>query len=154
MATPQRTHHLGSVLVALQFGLIAFLAVLAGPDFLRGAAPAGAWVAAGMGVALGLWAVACNRPGNFNIHPAPRDGGRLVQQGPYRWIRHPMYTAVLCCGLAGAWAGGGVTGWLALGALVVVLVVKATLEEKWMLERHPAYADYRARTGRFLPGIL
>ena len=44
---------------------------------------------------LGVWTLAWNRPGNFNIRPEPKAGGQLVTGGPYRLMRHPMYTAVL-----------------------------------------------------------
>jgi len=148
-----RRHPLGHLLVALQFLLIAVLAVVAAPVFLRLGAPAGAWLLAVAGAAVGGWAVRANRPGNFNIHPAPRAGGRLVRHGPYRWIRHPMYTSVLLLGVAAAWAGGG-AAWLAAGALVPVLVAKAVLEERWMRAVHPDYADYQARTRRFLPWLV
>lgn len=155
MATTGRAQRrLGTVLVALQFALIAALAVLALPAFLRGHAPAGAWLVAAAGVLLGLWALSCNRPGNFNIRPTPREGGQLVQRGPYRWIRHPMYTAVIACGLACAWAGSSLWGWSGVVALVAVLATKARFEERWMLAGHPAYAAYCTRTWRFLPGIL
>jgi len=152
--TDRAQHRIGTVLVALQLALIAALAVLALPAFLRGHAPAGAWVLAAAGALLGLWALSCNRPGNFNIRPTPREGGQLVQQGPYRWIRHPMYTAVIACGLACAWAGNSFWGWAGVAALVAVLATKATFEERWMLAGHPGYAAYRTRTWRFLPGIL
>jgi protein-S-isoprenylcysteine O-methyltransferase Ste14 len=38
--------------------------------------------------------------------------------------------------------------------LVAVLAMKASSEERWMLAEHSGYADYRARTWRFLPGIV
>ena len=95
--------------------------MLALPALLRGHAPAGAWGVAAAGALLGLWALSCNRPGNFNIRPTPRAGGQLVQQGPYRWIRHPMYTAVMACGLACAWAGSLPWGWFGVVLLVAVL---------------------------------
>ncbi len=146
-------HHLGSVLVALQFALIALLAWLAGPVFLSGLAPPGAWASFALGLLLGGWALSSNRPGNFNIRPAPREGARLVQHGPYRWIRHPMYTAVMACGWAAAWASATWLAWLAQLALVGVLLAKATFEERWMLHAHPGYADYRQGTRWFLPWI-
>jgi protein-S-isoprenylcysteine O-methyltransferase Ste14 len=108
--TDPAQHRLGTVLVACQFMLIAALAALALPAFLAGEAPADAWLMAVAGALLGLWALSSNRPGNFNIRPTPREGGQLVQQGPYRWIRHPLYTAVVACGLACAWAGGSAWG--------------------------------------------
>jgi protein-S-isoprenylcysteine O-methyltransferase Ste14 len=144
----------GTALVVLQLLLIAALAALAAPALLGGRATAAAWAPAGAGVLLGLWALSSNRPGNFNVHPAPRVGGQLVQQGPYRWIRHPMYTAVMAFGWACAWAGGSLWGWLCNAALAAVLLAKASLEERWMLEAHAGYADYRARTRRFLPGVF
>lgn len=152
-ADDRARNRLGSVLVALQFALIALLAWLAWPAFLSGQAPAGAWVSAALGVLLGGWALRANRPGNFNIRPSPRAGARLVQQGPYRWIRHPMYTAVMACGCAGAWASTTWGAWLAMLVLVAVLVVKAVVEERWMLRVHPGYAAYRQGTRWFLPWI-
>jgi protein-S-isoprenylcysteine O-methyltransferase Ste14 len=154
VSTDRTQQQLGTVLVALQFALIASLAAMAVPAFLRGQAPAGAWLVGLGGALLGLWALSCNRPGNFNIRPAPREGGQLVQRGPYRWIRHPMYAAVIAVGLACAWAASTLLGWSGLAALVAVLTTKARFEERWMLAGHPGYAAYRTRTWRFLPGIF
>lgn len=145
---------LGTVLVVLQFALLAAVAWLALPAVLAGAAPAGAWVLAAAGAALGLWALQANPPGNFNIRPTPREGGRLVASGPYRWIRHPMYSCVTLCAVAGAWAAGALLAWLAVASLVAVLLVKASLEEHWMAGRHGDYAAYRVSTRRFIPGVF
>jgi protein-S-isoprenylcysteine O-methyltransferase Ste14 len=147
-------HAIGNALVAVQLALIAALAWLAAPAFLGGRAPLAVWLLVAAGAALGLWALSANRPGNFNVRPMPRAGGRLVQHGPYRWIRHPMYTAVIACAVACAWADGTRWGWLGAAALTAVLAIKAALEERWMVQEHPGYREYRARTSRFLPGLL
>ena len=155
MANDQRLqNHLGSLLVGLQFGLILALAWLAWPAVLAGQVPLAAWGCLIFGMAVGLWAVSVNRLGNFNIRPAPRLGGALIEQGPYRWIRHPMYSAVILCGLACTLASASGLGWLLLAALAVVLTVKAGVEERWMLSAHPAYAAYSQRTRRFIPWLL
>jgi len=143
----------GVVLVGLQFGLLAALGALAVKAFVAGLVPPGAWLFLVSGLALGLWALTCNRPGNFNIRPTPRAGGQLVRSGPYRWIRHPMYSAVLMVASAFAWAGAVPAGWLGLVLLVAVLTFKALLEERWMLAEHADYADYQGRTRRFVPGV-
>ena len=154
MATDDRVkHRLGNALVGLQFALIGLLAWTAWPAFMSNQVPTGAWVVFASGLLFGAWALATNRPGNFNISPSPRTGARLVQQGPYRWVRHPMYTAVLAAGCACAWASASVWAWGAWVALVAVLVVKASLEERWMQQVHPSYAAYRQGTRWFLPWI-
>lgn len=144
----------GTSLVAAQLMLIGALAVLAAPRFLQGDAPVGAWLAAAAGAAVGIWALAHNRPGNFNIRPMPCAGGHLVQTGPYRWIRHPMYTAVMLCAGACALAAASWWAWVAAAALVAVLATKAHFEERWMAQRHPGYAAYRQGTQRFLPFLV
>ena len=144
----------GGALVVLQLALIVALIALGALAFVRGRAPPAAWIPLVAGFALVLWALAWNRPGNFNVRPTPRAGGRLVEHGPYRWIRHPMYSAVMLCGVAAAWAAASLFAWLAVVALAAVLAVKAALEERWMLAAHPGYAAYRARTRRFVPFVL
>ena len=141
----------GRVLVALQFGLLAWLAWRA---VQAGALTWTTGVAGAAGLLLGLWALASNPPGNFHIRPTPHPRGHLVCSGPYRWIRHPMYVAVLLAGGACAGAGAGMADAIALVLLAAVLVAKSVLEERWMQRQHPGYADYRARTARFVPGVF
>lgn len=143
----------GHWLVALQLALIAALGAIGVPPFVQGRAPLAAVLLAAIGLAVGGWALTANRPGNFNVHPAPRVGGRLVREGPYRWIRHPMYTCVMVCAAAAAWASRSTWAWLAAGVLAGVLQAKATLEERWLAQAHVDYDGYRARTWRFLPWI-
>ena len=144
----------GRVLVALQLGLLLGLSAAAAPAFLRGRAPPAAWLWLMAGAAVGLWALSANRPGNFNIRPDPRPDGQLVQHGPYRWIRHPMYTSIGLWSLGCGWALGTAAGWAAVVALAVVLLAKARLEERGMAAAHAGYADYRRRTWRFIPGLF
>jgi len=140
-------------LVALQFALIAALVVTTQPigrPWVVGAAVALLAASAAIGIA----ALAANRPGNFNIRPEVRHGARLVTHGIYAHVRHPMYSAVLLAMLAvvaldaRAWRIGA---WIALAA---VLLAKAAREERHLLARFPEYAAYRARTKRLVPGVF
>lgn len=145
---------LGSTLVLAQFTALGLLAWWAAPALRGGQVPAAAWALLLLAALLGAWALYANRPGNFNIHPAPRAGGALVRHGPYRWIRHPMYTSVMAFGGACALAAGTwpAAAWLA--ALILVLTVKASVEERWMAEAHAGYAAYRATSWRFVPWLV
>ena len=108
------------------------------------------------GAVLGVWAaiwMVRRQRGMFSVSPLPDRHEALVTDGPYRWIRHPMYTAVMACGAAAAWTSTSWVAWLALAALVTVLVTKAVLEERWMLLAHPGYAAYQRNTRWFLPWI-
>lgn len=145
---------LGTALVGLQFLLLGVLAWHAVDGLRRSSIPLDALLGAIAAVFLGLWALRANRPGNFNIRPVPRVGGHLVESGPYRWIRHPMYSALILAGLAAARSSIGASAWLALAGLVVVLVLKAGIEERAMIARHHAYRAYQRRTWRFVPGIF
>lgn len=137
------------LLVALQFGLMGLMVLRTAPSRL-GLAFAGLLAA---GLAIGLWAISANRPGNFNIRPDPKEGGALVTGGPYRWIRHPMYLAVLVFMAAFVAAGDAAQALLWL-LLAVVLAAKAVREERGMAQVHPGYAAYRARTRALVPFVF
>ncbi|GGK94183.1 methyltransferase family protein [Deinococcus radiotolerans] len=83
--------------------------------------------------------------------PTPVRGGVLVQRGPYRLVRHPIYAALLL--LAGGWtvARGGRTRVTATLLLAGLLRHKARIEDDALARLHPDHAAYRARTGAFLP---
>lgn len=114
--------------------------------------PAAIAVQAGA-VALFLWARWTF--GVRSFHPAanPTEGG-IVSSGPYRWLRHPIYAAILLFASAGvasrpSWAAAGLGALLLAGALV-----RALAEEKLLVERYPEYRDYARRTRRFVPFVL
>ena len=145
---------MGTFLVALQFGLLFGLAALAASNVLEGEIPKGAFLLAGASIALAVWTLVHNKPGNFNIRPIPKTHGVLVTTGPYRWIRHPMYTSVLLGASALAWSTSNWSGWALWTALAVVLFLKSTFEERWIGEKYSAYAAYRLRSKRFLPWLF
>lgn len=144
---------LGLIWVALQFGLLLALGVLCVAEVRHSQPGLWSWVLWLLSALLGMWTLWVNRPGNFNIRPEPRSDGRLVQEGPYKWVRHPMYGAVLLLGAgASAWLSI-TTGWVLWLALLGVLIAKARLEEKWLFTRYPEYEGYRVRTWRLVPWI-
>jgi protein-S-isoprenylcysteine O-methyltransferase Ste14 len=148
------TLRLGQLLVFLQFLLIFLLAW--NPLFVEALLTfkPGVWLPLLAGAAVGLAALWANRPGNFNIHPHPHPKGALVRHGPYRWVRHPMYSAVLLFGLACVVAAPSAETFGYLVSLMLVLLGKARIEERLLLAKHPDYAGYAAATKRLLPGLF
>lgn len=88
-----------------------------------------------------------------NISPEPNPQLELVQAGPYRCVRHPIYLGVMLTAGGAALAHGHAVGLALALALIVFFAYKARVEESWLAHVYPAYADYRARTGRFLPPL-
>ena len=89
---------------------------------------------------------------------APRAGiettQQLVEQGAYRWIRHPLYFSLFLFG-AGAWLKHpDLWGAAILLALAGLVVATARIEEGENLQRFgEAYRAYRGRTWRFIPRV-
>jgi protein-S-isoprenylcysteine O-methyltransferase Ste14 len=141
---------LSIVLIALQFALIGLIV------WPFGAQQFGFvfWICIIAGIALGVYILMHNRLGNFNIRPEPKSSAQLITSGPYRLIRHPMYSALLLATLAFAVAENI---WVKVGlwiALALILSAKASFEEQLMREKFSEYAAYCARTKRFLPYLF
>ena len=139
-----------NLLVLVQFVCLALLA-LTGPLVARQPLLLVLEAAGGF---LGLWAIGSMRIGNFNITPEVRRNSALVAAGPYRWVRHPMYLAVLM--VAAALVLDHFTPMRALIGLVLAvdLLVKLTFEERLLAAHHPEYAGYAQRTARLIPFIF
>lgn len=140
----------GRLLVALQFILFALLCW-----------PWSGWTFSSPGLALcavgagfGLWTLAFNRIGNFNIRPEPKAGAVLVTGGPYLYVRHPMYAALLlfAAGVALFYAAWPNTAcWVGLAA---VLYAKSRIEEAALKRVFPAYESYARHTRRLIPFVF
>jgi len=88
---------------------------------------------------------------NISMLAQARD---IVVQGPYRWVRHPLYIGELVASLGIAIA---VNSYLALAvwtALCGLQVYRAVREEQVLSQALPAYRSYRSRTAALLPGVF
>jgi protein-S-isoprenylcysteine O-methyltransferase Ste14 len=90
---------------------------------------------------------------NRTPHPEPRADGRLVLEGVYAIVRHPLYASLIL--LAGGWAliWRSWIGAILAAALTLLLDRKARREEQYLRERFPEYPAYARRVRRFLPGF-
>ena len=139
-----------SVLVGVQFACMGAI-LLSGPWF---AGNGWCFALELSGILLVTWAIFTMQLKNINVFPDVRAGSRLVTHGPYQWIRHPMYTALLLIMLAlvcesfSYWRG---FWWLLLSA---DLVVKLSYEETLLGEVFDDYEAYRLRTWRLVPCVF
>lgn len=83
-----------------------------------------------------------------------REQHALVTEGPYRWVRHPMYAALMLC-FVGLALVSALWPFMALVAVSILFFRRvAGIEEAMMIERFgDAYRNYLAHTGRFLPWL-
>ncbi|HWF42510.1 MAG TPA: isoprenylcysteine carboxylmethyltransferase family protein [Acidothermaceae bacterium] len=83
--------------------------------------------------------------------PLPNPHAELRTDGPYRYVRHPIYTGVI----AMSWARTVASGDRRQVALSAVLMArfygKSTLEERMLARRFSAYPSYAAGIPRFIP---
>ncbi|MCX8032470.1 MAG: isoprenylcysteine carboxylmethyltransferase family protein [Thermoleophilia bacterium] len=93
---------------------------------------------------------------NFSVSLRIFRDQALVTTGPYRWVRHPMYTAFLVLHVAAfLMTANWFIGITWMGGLVVILVLRVRREEAMMCEHFgEEYGSYMRRTGRLIPPIL
>jgi len=88
---------------------------------------------------------------SFSIMPEAR---RLVTGGPYAWARHPLYTVEMITIAGTALQFQAPWSWAVAAVVVVLLWIRSHYEEQVLAESFPEYGEYRARTKRFIPGVI
>ena len=110
-----------------------------------------------LGVMALLWFLWIHRylGSNLSVRLRIKDSQTLITDGPYRWIRHPMYTAFYLLHLAtflltANWFIG--VSWTV--GLTVIIALRVRREEAMMVNRFgEQYRLYMQQTGRFFPAI-
>lgn len=79
----------------------------------------------------------------------------LVESGLYRWVRHPMYSALLLFAWGLFWKRPDLLGGIAAGVATLAMLATARVEERENLATFgEAYRDYMKRTWRFIPLVF
>jgi protein-S-isoprenylcysteine O-methyltransferase Ste14 len=106
------------------------------------------------GLAVALWARTALGT-NWSVAVTFKENHELVESGPYRYVRHPIYSGFLLMVLGAAIYFGHSGGFIGFAALFAALWFKARQEER-LLTRHFAdeYPRYQARVKALVPFVL
>lgn len=105
------------------------------------------------GLVIGLWAITTMNL-RVNIFPDVRENQKLFTSGPYRYIRHPMYTAVLLTTLAWSLHDLNFVSSALWLLLLIVLLLKLRYEEKLLSAKFKSYESYKTKTKKLIPLIF
>jgi protein-S-isoprenylcysteine O-methyltransferase Ste14 len=114
------------------------------------------WAGAGLVLAGLGFAVAARLvlAGNWSGTVTLKQDHELIRRGPYRLVRHPIYTGLLTAMLGNAIAIDEVRGLVAFAILTASFVRKLRTEEAFMARAFgKAYADYSKDVARLIPGV-
>ena len=104
-----------------------------------------------LGIGLAIWArVHLGR--NWSPAPAMKEAHELVTSGPYRLVRHPIYTGIMLAALGSALV---TPTWLFMFVIISgVFIWRVKTEEGFMMQLFPTqYPDYKKRTWALIPYI-
>ena len=105
------------------------------------------------GIALAIWA-RVNLGRNWGMPTTQKVDPELVTSGPYRFVRHPIYSGILT-GVLGTALATNLIGLIIVGVLGAYFYYSATVEERNLTATFPtAYPAYQTRTKMLIPFVL
>ncbi|MEJ2636416.1 MAG: isoprenylcysteine carboxylmethyltransferase family protein [Calditrichia bacterium] len=106
-----------------------------------------------LAVVLMVWARKTFGLRSFHFSANPTEGN-LVTTGPYRYIRHPVYAAVIFFCFPGMLANLSINSVFLFILLLAGCFIRIILEEKFLTTRYPEYKEYVKQTKRIIPFII
>ncbi len=109
-----------------------------------------------MGVAIvtGVWSLGLIRR-SLSLFPAPTGNAVLIQKGPFRLVRHPIYLAVVLGTIGLSLAALNPAALVVAFVFVPFFMAKSGHEEDLLMERFPEYREYRSTVlYRIIPWVL
>jgi protein-S-isoprenylcysteine O-methyltransferase Ste14 len=93
--------------------------------------------------------------GNWSGAVTVKQDHTLITSGPYRWVRHPIYSGILAALIGTALAVGTARAFVGVGLILIGFLIKLRSEEARMRQTFPAgYDDYCRHTARLIPGVF
>jgi protein-S-isoprenylcysteine O-methyltransferase Ste14 len=104
-----------------------------------------------VGIALAIWA-RWHLGENWSATVTLKEGHELIRSGPYRYIRHPIYSGMLLAFVGTALALGEYRALISVGIVLVAFYTKAKKEELFLTQEFgEKFREHSRRTGMFLP---
>ena len=108
-----------------------------------------------LSLALIFWAMRSNPFYSSVVRVQAERGQHAVSAGPYRFVRHPGYTASILGMLTGSLALGSLLGMLPILGFIALFIRRTILEDRLLLRDLAGYGEYAGRVRyRLLPGVF
>ncbi len=132
--------------VVIQFSTIVYL-IYSEPSFAQSF-----WLGIEIiGFILGLWSVWVMRKSVFSVFPDPEPAFILIENGPYKFIRHPMYLALFLVLIPLVISFPIINRIILMVIFTINQILKINYEEKILLKKISGYKQYTQRTKRLIP---
>ena len=141
--------HLTVIVVAsLDAGRFLWTAQLPAPVYIVG------YIAHIFSYFIALWAMGTNRFFSSVVRIQEDRGHEVIQEGPYRFIRHPGYVAGILAGVSTSLILGSLWALIPGGILIPLFIIRAYLEDNTLKKELSGYADYAKKVKyRLVPGV-
>lgn len=90
---------------------------------------------------------------NFSIAIEAKNGGKLIETGIYKQIRHPLYLAVMMMVIGSALIFSCIIGWFFVALTFVGVIIRIRKEESFLIKQFPEYSAYMVRSKKMIPFI-
>lgn len=107
-----------------------------------------------LGTVPAVWAMIVNPFLETGVRIQTERAHRVIDAGPYRLVRHPMYAGVLTANLAVPLVLGSLWTFVPAALLAALFVTRTALEDRTLRRELPGYEEYSQRTRyRLIPGV-
>ncbi len=105
------------------------------------------------GIILAIWSLLSMKLNNLNVYPDIKQKAKLVKSGPYKLIRHPMYTSIIVSILPLVIDQFTIFRLVVYIVMLIDLIVKLNYEENMLKSHFENYEDYCKKTYRIIPFV-
>ncbi|MDD4575859.1 MAG: methyltransferase [Bacteroidales bacterium] len=111
------------------------------------------WILPFLFLMFGFWSLLFMQISTITPLPDPTSNSQLIQKGPYRYVRHPMYLSVAGYSFSVLIFNFSILNAVIVGAFFMAIFLKMEIEEVYLLNRYASYREYIKQTKRLIPFV-